>query len=90
MGDIVKIVAKGLISTEARRIEKEQIAANGHPPLFNKPFGVHALKLTDAQVQEAANLRADNVPYNTIAERFNVSAMTIYRALNNQTEGYRL
>lgn len=89
MGDIVKIVAQGLTSTEARRIEKEQIAANKDQPLFNRPFGVHALKLTDIQVQEAATLRADNVPYHVIAGRFNVSAMTIHRALNNQTEGYR-
>ncbi len=90
MGDIVDIIAQGLTRQEALNHEKDIIKAHDIDILFNKPRSCHALVLSMADVSEAHLLRNTGTPYHLIADSLNVSTMTIYRALNNQTEGYRV
>jgi hypothetical protein len=89
MGDIVKITAQGLSREDAWAIEKRDIEACGYDNLFNKQPGVWSLVLSESQIQEIASLREKNIPYHIIAKKIGASTMTVHRAFNNKTKGYR-
>lgn len=88
MSNIVVIIAQGLQAAEAREIEKEEILQYGTLQLFNIQTKSGLLKLNTAQLLKAKVLRDQGSSYNEIALLVEVSTMTIYRALNNQTKGY--
>ena len=90
MGDIVHIVDKALIRKDALALEKGEIGRHDMADLFNRPYGRGLLILTEDQLKTARQLRGTSFSYERIGNELNVSTMTIYRALNGQTEGYRV
>lgn len=88
MANIVVIVKQGLPRSGALGIEKKEIEKHSSLSLFNRPYGQHSLKLGAIQVIHSQRLREQGKSYADIASVVGVSAMTIYRALNNQTQGY--
>jgi hypothetical protein len=80
MAMIVCIEAAGLNQADALSIEKELIYT--HNPRFNLPMGCPK-KLSESDIVEANDARRQNgTSYSELAEAFNVSTMTMWRALN--------
>lgn len=66
-------------STENKLIRQIQ-------PKFNKPQGLQNMKVTPKILKAATYLRTKGCSYKRIGEILNLSTMTIYRAVNNQTK----
>jgi len=77
--DWVVVVQRGLTKFEAMQIEREQIKL--HNPIFNKIAGESILKVTPEILEKACDLRAEGLSYSAIADRLNLSTMTIHRAM---------
>ena len=82
--DWVEITHRGLNKREACRIENEFI--RDVKPKYNKPQGIQHLKVTPDILQECLELHKNGMSYSNIADKVDLSTMTIYRALNNQTK----
>ena len=82
--DWVFIEQQGLPKKEACKIEQQLIREQN--PRYNKSSGKSLLKLTPEQVGNCRQLRKQGLFYNQIATQVQVSTMTVYRALNNQTK----
>lgn len=80
----VFVLNSGLTKSDACAIEQDLIRKM--KPLYNKPQGKSALKITPEQYQLALEMREDGKFYHQIADEIGVSTMTVYRALNNQTK----
>lgn len=80
----VNILIQGISKSDA--CLKEQELIRQLKPLYNKPQGKKALKLTPEQYTLCLQMRQDGLFYYQIADEMGVSTMTIYRALNNQTK----
>jgi len=83
-GEWVFVLNSGLTKSDACVIEQDLIRKM--KPLYNKPQGKSALKITPEQYQLAQEMREDGKFYHQIADEIGVSTMTVYRALNNQTK----
>ena len=81
--DWVKIVDKGLSSTEA--LEKEMELISKHRPLFNKNYKSKTI-LTDEDVLAAREMRQQGMIFREIANSFGVSTMTMLRAITGETK----
>lgn len=57
-------------------------------PKFNKNFDYPLISLTKEGFKKAKYLKETGNSYSTIARQLQVSAMTIYRALNKETKAY--
>lgn len=82
--DWVKIVTSGITKTDACKLEQELIREL--KPTYNKPQGLHLLKLSSEDLELCRELRSQGLFYNQIASEVGVSTMTVYRALNGQTK----
>lgn len=80
---VVKIIARRLVSTDARRMENELIRENS--PKFNKTVRHPALKWSIDQYNEAVSLRNEGYSYANIADKIGLTAMTVFRGLTGQT-----
>lgn len=90
MGDIVEVVAQGLHTSDARMMESELVRKQDPDLLFNIQTIPSLLALSEDAFRRAKKLRARGVSYENIGAALDVSAMTAYRALNNQTRGYQI
>jgi excinuclease UvrABC nuclease subunit len=80
MDDIVTIEAKGMWKEDATLIENELIEK--HKPPFNRKLGI-PFKLIDEQAWEArAFYYEGGWSYKELAEKYGVSTMTMWRAIN--------
>lgn len=84
----VRIIARGLTKKEAHGLELRVIAGYNPDRLFNSQSD-KLLSLTAEQLQAAKSFRDEKISYAEIAKRIGSSTMTVHRALNNQTKGYR-
>lgn len=82
--DWVVVLAKGLTSEEALKMEQEFIRTR--KPMFNKAIGKKLCKLDVGQLSIMKDLRAQGLSYLSIAKEFRVSTITVYRAINGQTK----
>jgi len=82
--DWVSLHNVGLTKSDA--CAEEQRLIRQLKPLYNKPQGKKALKLTPEQYTLCLQMRQDGMFYHKIADETGVSTMTVYRALNNQTK----
>jgi len=82
--DWVEVVVRGLTKGTACEMEQEMIRTL--KPKYNKPMGLHKLKITPDQFKQAKMLREYGMYYDDIAKRLGLSTMTIHRALNNKTK----
>ena len=82
--DWVKILEKGMSKSEACRFEQEVIRDTD--PTFNVQMGISILKVTRDVFDEIKSLRDEGMSYKSIGDKVGLSAMTVFRALNNQTK----
>jgi hypothetical protein len=82
--DIVRIEAKNLSKKEAFKEETKLL--DKYKPTFNKVAGLKNLKITKDQYKLAIKKRNEGSTYDQIGKELNLSTMTIYRAINNQTK----
>jgi len=82
--DWVSIIINGVSKKDASMYEQELI--RGSESLYNKPQGKNLLKVTPEIYTLCKELRDDGLYYSQIADEVNLSAMTVYRALNGQTK----
>ena len=82
--DYVIILERNLTKAVACKHEQQYIRTLN--PLFNKPQGLQNMKVTKDSLEVMKGLRDEGFYYREIAEQLNLSTMTVYRALNNQTK----
>jgi hypothetical protein len=75
----VYIIARGLSKEEACKIEREHIKKE--KPLYNKVQGEKLLRVTPEILEDAFSLREQGWSFKKIAENFDLSTMTIHRAM---------
>lgn len=80
MGMLVKIEASMLSRLDALVMENELIKQ--HQPRFNRKQGCEK-KLTQTDIADSKKDRDEGLSYSEIAARRGVSAMTVWRALND-------
>lgn len=86
--DWVEIVSQGLSKKDAAKAEQEMI--RDLSPTYNKPQGLHLIKLDADALELCKSLRKEGKYYHEIAAEVGVSTMTVYRALNNQTKNLKV
>lgn len=79
----VDIVKKGLTKEEACEVERKYIKT--FKPEYNKIQGAKLLKVTPEILEEANKLREEGWSYQKIADNFDLSTMTIHRAMNGKS-----
>jgi DNA-binding NarL/FixJ family response regulator len=82
--DWVVILHRGLSKKQAAYVERGTIKEYGNPQ-FNKNFGEKVLVWTKETFATAKGLREDGLSYEKIAKKLGISAMTVHRAINNNT-----
>lgn len=79
MANIVVIEASNLYFEDSVQIEKDLIEEFN--PIFNRKMGV-PFKLSEEDIKEARRVKdTQNITYSELAEKYNVSTMTMWRAL---------
>jgi len=86
MDELVEIKHRRLSKKDAHKLELQLISELR--PKFNKNYDYPLVKLTKKDIETAKELKKAKVSYVKIAEIFNVSAMTIHRALTGGTKKY--
>lgn len=82
--DWVDIVCQGMTKKDAAKAE--QVMIRDLNPTYNKPQGLHLIKLDKESLSLCKVLRERGMYYHDIAKEVGVSTMTVYRALNGQTK----
>lgn len=86
--EYVTIVFKSSVKREV--LDRETQLIEELKPRFNKTLDKWwwCLTLTEEQLEEAKELRKENMSYKNIAAVIGTSTMTVWRALNGETKGY--
>lgn len=90
--DWVVIVDQKLTNKEALNLEAKLVNTFYNPKqLFNiTDTSNRCTALNKEKLNKAITLRQNKISYEKIAEKLNVSTMTVYRALNGITKGYKI
>lgn len=78
---------RSLSKEEAARKESGLILLT--KPKFNQAYGLKQCKFNKTDLQAIFGLREMGVSYENIAKEFNVSAMTVYRAVSGKSKNYK-
>ena len=84
MQDLVVILKSNL--SKGMALGNEKFLIDTFSPPFNKKQGLANLKITKDKYKTAVEMRKDGLSYERIAKELELSAMTVYRALNKQTK----
>lgn len=87
--DFVVVVEQRLTKKAAHSVERALLRSLDVSRLFNKPMGVHCLRMTKEMVAYGHELRASGKTWVEAARLVGVHKMTLWRALTNRTEGLK-